>query len=156
MICKSDRPIPSIIGPDQGWHFVRVISSKYGRCCVYDVYDEWHPREATVGFGREEIFYTKVKVGEKVGIDWDKVPLGKVSDAEIAKALGVNRSTVTGARRTRDISRAKVDGSINWDEQPLGKMTDGKLAKKLGVSPNAVRRARVARKIPTFSGRMSA
>lgn len=156
MICKSDKPIPSVIGPDQGWHFVRRISSPYGECCMYDVDDGWRPRKATVKFGRKEGFCTKARNGESAGIDWDKAPLGKVSDSELADILGVSRSTVTNARLLRGISSVKSGQCIDWSKQPLGKMTDGKLAKILCVSPNAVRRARVAREIPAFEkcGRM--
>lgn len=148
--------MPSVVGPDQGWHFVRRIPCKYGSCCVYNVEDGWRPRHVTVGYGGETVFYTKARSGEKVGISWDKVPLGKFSDVELAEVLGVNRSTVTNARHQRQISSSKSRQCINWDRQPLGKMSDGKLAKSLGVSPNAVRRARLSRKIPAFEnfGRM--
>jgi len=152
MICKSDKPIPSVIGPDQGWHFVKRIYSKYGECCMYDVDDEWHPKNATAGSESRKDFYTKAQHGERAGINWDKAPLGKVLDAELASMLGVNRSTVAHARKLRKIPSVQSDQRVDWDAQPLGKMPDNKLARELGVSANAVRKARMARKIKAFHG----
>ena len=150
IVFKSDKAIPSVIGPDQGWHFVKKIQTQHWSCCVYDVDDDWHPKYATVGYDKNAVFYTKVRRGEKVGIVWDKVPLGKFSDTELAELLGVDSSTVKHARRQRKISSSKSRQLINWDKQPLGKIPDNKLAKQLGISPSAVRKARLAREIPAF------
>ena len=87
-------------------------------------------------------------------IDWDAQPLGKLSDPELAKKLGVTPSAVCRARQRRGISAKFV--SIDWDAQPLGKLSDPELAKKLGVTPPAVRKARLRRGIPSFIFRRAA
>lgn len=154
ILYRGDRTIPSLIGPDQGWKFVRRIDYPYGHGCVYDVEDGWRPTDTTVGhcntIFEEVVFYTKARNGEKAGIDWDKVPLGEYSDADLAEMLGVSISTVSHARHQRHVLSKKRRQCIDWDKQPLGKMPDSKLAKKLGVSHSAVQRARLDRKIPTF------
>lgn len=154
VLYRGDRAIPSLIGPDQGWKFVRRIDYPHGHGCVYDVEDGWRPTDTTVGHCKiafeEVVFYTKVRNGEKIGIDWDKIPLGKYSDAELAETLGVSRSTVAHARHQRHVSSCKSRQRIDWDKQPLGKISDSKLAKKLGVSHSAVQKARLEREIPVF------
>jgi len=150
-LCKGDKPIPGLIGPDQGWHFIRRIESPGGNCAVYEVTDDWRPREAIEYVDR--VFYTKLKNGEKAGVAWDNVPLGKFSDAEVAGFLGVTRSTVTNARRQRHVKSLKKSRSINWDEQPLGRIPDAEIAKNLGVSPGAVWKARKKRGIDLVEDR---
>lgn len=39
------------------------------------------------------------------GIEWNKKPLGLISDQKLAQILGVNRSTVSKARRRRGIPK---------------------------------------------------
>src|SRR3990167_4450763 len=89
------------------------------------------------------------------GIDWDAQPLGQVSDAEVARRLGVYPPVVGGARRRRGIPayRGPTDRSprgIDWDAQPLGKMTDGDLAARLGVHPSTPTNQRKKRGIPPY------
>ena len=42
----------------------------------------------------------------RIFIDWDKEPLGEVSDYKIARRLGVSRGTVIRARQERGIKAA--------------------------------------------------
>ena len=46
------------------------------------------------------------KRGEKAGIDWDRLPLGRVTDTELARELGVHRTAVRHARTRRGIKAA--------------------------------------------------
>lgn len=39
----------------------------------------------------------------RIFIDWDKEPLGKLSDYKLAKRLGVSRGSVIRARKARGI-----------------------------------------------------
>jgi len=41
--------------------------------------------------------------GQRAGVDWDKQPLGKEMDIDIATRLGVDRSSVRSARKARGI-----------------------------------------------------
>lgn len=146
-LCRGDRPIPGLIGPDQGWHFLRRIEFSGGHCAVYEVNDNWHPRESYFEQHGEKTFFTKLKNGEKAGINWDKAPIGKYTDAEVAHLLGVTRATVTNARRQRRVDSLRKKQNIDWDQQPLGKVSDSEIAKKLGISPGAVWKARKKRGI---------
>lgn len=100
------------------------------------------------------------------GIDWDSQPLGKFSDAEIAKRVGVAKKTVTGARRRRGIpgfippsqplkpklpkpSVEEIQREF-WDSQPLGKMSDVDLAKLTGYCKATVTNQRTRRGIPRY------
>jgi len=47
--------------------------------------------------------------GGRVGIDWDAQPLGEMKDAELARRLGVHRSSVNSARRARGIPAARAE-----------------------------------------------
>jgi len=96
-------------------------------------------------------------------IQWDKQPLGQMTDAQLAKQIGVTPIAVFLARRKRDIpaftrqqSSGKSSGrgiqkGIQWDKQPLGQMSDPRLAKQLGVTHKAVCQARRVRNIPSFT-----
>lgn len=85
----------------------------------------------------------------RTGINWDAQPLGKVSDAELARRNGVSAAAVFGARKRRGI---KIEGRIDWDSQPLGQISDSELATKLGVSQSAVSQQRAHREIARFGG----
>lgn len=87
---------------------------------------------------------------KKLDIDWDAQPLGKESDSEIARRLGVWPSVVWRYRRERGIP--PVSNYIDWDAQPLGEVPDTVLAERLGVSPQAVWSARKVRGIGRFEG----
>lgn len=89
------------------------------------------------------------------GINWDLEPLGKVSDCQLSKKLGVNSGTVRKARLSRNIkpfrSMPEYFNKINWDEQPLGQINDSELARKLKVSQTLVSVQRRKRNIEIFS-----
>lgn len=80
------------------------------------------------------------------GIDWDALPLGIVSDHEIARRLGVSQPAVSAARRKRGIPPAPVrpgtKPAIDWDALPLGRVPDREIAEEYGVSHKAVAEAR--------------
>lgn len=83
-------------------------------------------------------------------VDWASLPLGKETDAAIAKRVGCYESSVARARRRMGIApfRGVRKGKpVDWDAQPLGSVSDSMLARKLGVSQDRVRRAREARGI---------
>ncbi len=81
-------------------------------------------------------------------INWDLHPLGKVSDGEIARKLGVTPSSVQKARQRRGIAANPNLERYDWAEQPLGKITDSELARRLGIVRSTVQRAREKRGIP--------
>jgi len=89
-------------------------------------------------------------------IDWDKQPLGKVIDTELACRLGVSPSAVGDARRARGIAAigntAKL--GIDWDKQPLGIRTDREIADRLGVHLGVVWKVRTSRGIPLAPDRL--
>lgn len=98
----------------------------------------------------------KAKAGHE--IRWDRQPLGKISDRQIAKKLGVEPGIVRHQRMRLGIpiaesSRFALTKGIDWDnEGRLGKMCDTHLGKELGVTGAAVRKARQRRDIPLFGG----
>lgn len=53
-----------------------------------------------------------------IGVDWDQQPLGRVSDAEIARTLGVNKSVVRRARGRRGISACDSPDRAEIDTNP--------------------------------------
>jgi len=81
-------------------------------------------------------------------VDWDVQPLGEVSDSELARKLGVDRSTVSSARRNRGIATNRQYKKIDWTQEPLGKIPDSDVARALGVSQSRVTRARNSLGIP--------
>lgn len=84
-------------------------------------------------------------------IDWDAQPLGKLTDLEIAKRLGVSQVAVFRQRTKRGIPPART--SIKWDYVGLGTQTDIVIARRLGVGNNAVAVQRNKRGIPPANGR---
>jgi len=96
-------------------------------------------------------------VSRPLNIDWDKQPLGQVSDAVLARRLGCSPFNVAQVRRRRGITayrflhgdprRRKVS---EWSAVPLGTRTDVDIARELGVSPCTVRAARGRLGIPPF------
>jgi len=78
---------------------------------------------------------------------WDAQPFGIISDAEIARQLGVRTTAVYKQRVKRKIPSRVID----WDLQPLGEMFDTELAAKLGVTKSHVALMRKVRGIPSFS-----
>jgi len=90
-------------------------------------------------------------MGHRAGIDWDKQPLGKVPDCDLAKDLGVDAASVKSARNVRGIPRyyKKLGKVVDWDSEPqLGKVPDVELANELGVHRRTVANARERRGIP--------
>ncbi len=100
-----------------------------------------------------------LKDGTRVGAgshgnstDWDIQPLGRVSDTDIARALGLSPATVRSARMARGIAACPSacfgrKAGVDWDAQPLGIETDAAIARRIGVSEAAARNARVKRGI---------
>lgn len=94
-------------------------------------------------------------MAKKKKINWDRQPLGKKSDREIAKKLGVTPLIVKRHREERGIPVADryanfKSKNTNWDEQPLGQLHDSVIAERVGVSVEAVGRARRRRNIPAL------
>jgi hypothetical protein len=90
------------------------------------------------------------------GIDWDKQPLGQMSDQDLAKRLGVFFTAVHKQRRKRGIPSFAEQNDlpqtwvISWGASPLGQMADAALAKQLGVGAGTVRKHRIRLGIPAF------
>ena len=83
------------------------------------------------------------------GIVWDAQPLGRVSDKELAKRLGVSANAVCGARQRRGIPGKGRQNAIDWTKQPdLGKVPDSVLAVRLGIPRIIVASARQYHRIP--------
>jgi len=85
------------------------------------------------------------------GVNWDKAPLGELSDGEVAVMYGVTRPVVCNARNRRGISpHTPRCAAVTWDEAPLGELPDAVVAEKLGVSQPTVTRHRNQRGVPPF------
>lgn len=50
-----------------------------------------------------------------VGIDWDRQPLGKMTDNALARRLGVAQATVWKARTQREIAKFGAEQEIDID-----------------------------------------
>lgn len=91
---------------------------------------------------------------ERGCIVWTRVDWSAGSDADIAKAIGSNISTVRAARERLGIPSARRRGAIaplfDWSAVPLGKMSDRDIARNIGMSRNAVAAARERLGIPPF------
>jgi hypothetical protein len=61
-LCKSGGLVPSIVGSDQGWYFIRRIETSQGHCSVYEVRDNWRPKPGWVTGDTGEDFFTKAAV----------------------------------------------------------------------------------------------
>lgn len=92
------------------------------------------------------------------GVEWDMQPLGQMSDAALAHALGVTTEAVKSARRYRGIPawdqehqpRRRTNGEElePWKTDVLGRVPDRVLASAWGVTPQAVAAQRKTRGIP--------
>ncbi len=60
--------IPSMVGPDQGWYFVRKIVVGLSSCAVYDVEDGWEPQKGWVTGDDGKFSYTKPSTVEMSGV----------------------------------------------------------------------------------------
>lgn len=99
-------------------------------------------------------------------IDWDNLPFGHVSDAELARRLKIDDKSLIRYRRNKrgiapqtEHAQACIKGmvlcaSIDWDSQPLGRVSDGELAKTLGCQRATVMRHREKRGIEPFDRNM--
>lgn len=69
-------------------------------------------------------------------INWDEQPLGKISDEELAKNLGISKNTVLRQRKKRGVvpfGKPHIKANVDWDAQPLGEVPDAVLAQRLGL-----------------------
>lgn len=92
-------------------------------------------------------------MSKKTKIAWESLPLGEMSDVDLARQLGISARTVSFWRRRLNISKRSLSlkrDTIDWDNQPLGKMSDKALGFLLGVSYNIVNSERTKRGIATF------
>lgn len=99
-------------------------------------------------------------------INWDEQPLGRISDAKIAKKLGIHNDDIVRYRRkkrgiTPQNEHAQLcirgmarSASIDWDNQPFGRVSDGELAKLLGCQRATVMRHREKRGIEPYEKSM--
>lgn len=78
------------------------------------------------------------------GIDWDRQPLGAVSDVDLAHRLGVHASLVSGARRRRGIPPYDPNARLRYFLQTHeGKFSDAQVAKRFGVNRSVVLNVRL-------------
>jgi len=146
------KNIPSGVGPQDGWIHVRTIDVPgVERCQVYDVDDDWEPKEASeTALGSKHVDYNGI--GWKV--DWDQEDdLGRVPDKVLAERHIVSASAVARARMRRGIpafNPPRIKRDIDWDAQPLGEVADQVIADDLGVDSTTVGKARRKLKIPSF------
>ena len=61
-LCRTGSLVPSVVVPDQGWHFTRRIGN--GQCSgsMYAVEDGWKPKMGLVTGGLGKLFFTKAYV----------------------------------------------------------------------------------------------
>ncbi len=86
--------------------------------------------------------------------EWSKADLkllGKLSDREVARRLGIGRHAVLDKRHELGIEPRQI---IDWTEHQLarlGTMPDTHLAREIGCSHQRVQEKRTALGIPPFS-----
>ena len=81
----------------------------------------------------------------RADIDWDNVPLGKVSDQQLARQLSVTASGVGYQRRARNIAAFKTPTQkhpINWNAVPWDLMTTTDITKAFGIDNLRVHKGR--------------
>jgi len=66
-LCRSGGLVPSVVGSDQGWFFIRRIVVGQLVCSVYEVRDGCEPRRGFVRGDTGEYFYTKARVHKPEG-----------------------------------------------------------------------------------------
>jgi len=110
-------------------------------------------------------------------INWDEVPLGKMSDGDLARELKTDLRNVFQERKQRNIPAFRgpkrppkqtcsytakqlqealgdaplVEGRVDWTKVPLGCTRDAEVAQWLRVSAQTVKFARHRRKIANWS-----
>lgn len=79
-------------------------------------------------------------------INWDEKDLGIVSDAQLARDNGVNKSTVQIARIERCIEacgnvsdKSKYLNGVVWEDMSLGERSDTQIAMELDCSTSTVK-----------------
>ncbi len=79
-----------------------------------------------------------------MAVNWDKQPLGEVTDAEIGRRVGVSRERVRQVRSARGIAAVPRNTElINWRRVSLGKRPDQEISDELGICVSAVRSRRI-------------
>lgn len=58
-LCRAGTVVPSVVGSDQGWYFIRRIVTGLGACSVYEVRDGWEPKSGWVTSDDGGCFFTK-------------------------------------------------------------------------------------------------
>lgn len=86
--------------------------------------------------------------GRRAGIDYAAQPLGRVSDAALARRLGVNRSAVERARQRRGVAACPREAAARAGAD-LGAADDATVATRHGLSTRQVQYARWKRGIAT-------
>jgi hypothetical protein len=146
-IHKSGRWIPSGVGPAEGWHIRNKFEVDGVLCIAYDIEgDDWLPRPV------RDVSLPVYKPPKR-RINWEEQPLGEVTDAELAKELGVSVKSVFCARKKRGIPATRERRNpldVDWDAQPLGKESDVVIANRLRVDPTTVTKARKKRGIKSI------
>jgi len=85
-------------------------------------------------------------------VDWSVQPLGQMPDSEIARACGVNSSTVTRARQRLGIQTFSLSPVSNWDQVfDSDPKSDAQRAQELGVSRATIQRHRINAGVPRLS-----
>lgn len=99
-------------------------------------------------------------------IDWDREPLGQMTDRALATLLGCSPKTVQRHRAARGIPRhlkpaaappprpPRARKMSHWDNVPLGQESCATIARRLGVSRQAVHAACRRRGITRAEGEM--
>lgn len=86
-------------------------------------------------------------------INWDRQPLGRMTDGELGEKLNLSAETVRLQRVARGIQAYKPRKPVrDWDAEPLGKVPDQQIAERLGVTLWKVQMARRARGISPLLG----
>jgi hypothetical protein len=75
-LCNAGSLIPSVVGSDQGWYFIRRIETHLGSCAVYEVRDNWRPKQGLVPGGIGKTFFTKACV-QQIVFESQKRRVGK-------------------------------------------------------------------------------
>jgi len=82
---------------------------------------------------------------------WTDQPLGRISDGQLARDLGVDPSTVAKARQRLGIAVHQPHPPIDWTRVFQCRKPDAALARELGVSRETVRKNRVRLGIPKIN-----
>lgn len=88
-------------------------------------------------------------------VDWTALPLGRVSDLQIARQIGRSPRSVAKARERLGIPPAMTHyhpvSKHDWDAQPLGQVPDRVIAERLGCKEWTVSHHRLKRGIPSWA-----